>query len=234
MQMKNLITIVLAAAPMAWALCGTAHADDLENNAVRVGYAKVRFDVRSGDLTGPPGTTPPGLTIGARDLDIFAISYERRLSTNLVAQLQAGIPPTLTAIGAGAAAPIGSVARARIWFPTAMLQYSFPDYAGFRPHLGLGVTYTFFTAQEVTPGYTAALQGSSSAIDLKSSWGAYARLGIEYPIDKRWNICMEYSGFRLKTSATVVTQTPGVGAIARGIELSDTPKIFGLTLGYTF
>lgn len=102
-------------------------------------------------MTGPPGTTPPGITIGARNLDIFALSYERRLSDNLVAQFQGGIPPTLTAFGTGAAAPVGSVAKARIWFPTALLQYSFAEVAGFRPRVGLGVTYTFFTAQEATP-----------------------------------------------------------------------------------
>ena len=34
---------------------------------MQLGYANVRFNTDSGDLTGPPGTTPPGvLSIGAR------------------------------------------------------------------------------------------------------------------------------------------------------------------------
>lgn len=234
MQAKKLITSVVAAIPIAWTSCGAVYADDLEKNAVRIGYAKVRFNLQSGDLTGPPGTTPPGLRIGAKDLDILAISYERRLSSNWAAQFQAGIPPTLTAVGAGAATPVGTVAKARIWFPTAMVRYTFADFSVIRPYVGMGVTYTFFTDQQSSPAYTAALQGSSSAIDLKSSWGPYARLGFEYPIDKRWCINMEYSTFRLKTSATVVTQTPGIGAIARHVAIKDSPHIFGLTIGYKF
>jgi len=232
-QAKKLITTVAAALPAAWALCGAAHAEDFDN-AVRVGYARIRFNLQSGDLTGPPGTTPPGLKIDARDQGLLAISYERRLAPDLVAQFQGGIPPTLTAIGAGAAAPVGTVAKARIWFPTALVQYTFPDFHGIRPHAGLGVVYTFFTNQEVSNTYTSLLQGSGSTIELKSAWSPYARLGLSYPIDKHWAVSMEAGLFRLRTSASVVTRTPGFGAIPRSVALRDRPQIFGLTLGYKF
>jgi outer membrane protein len=241
MQTKKLIISITVALPMALTVCGAVYADDLGNNpddsgnnAVRVGYAKVNFNLQSGDLTGPPGTTPPGLKIGAKNLDVFAVSYERRLSVNWAAQFQAGIPPTLTAIGVGAAAPVGTVAKARIWFPTAMLRYTFTNVPVIRPYVGMGMTYTFFTDQQSSPAYTGALQGSSSDINLKSSWGPYARGGFEYPIDKQWCVNMEYSSFRLKTSATVDTQTPGIGDIARHVSIKDSPQIFGLTIGYKF
>ncbi|SFH61558.1 outer membrane protein [Collimonas sp. OK307] len=234
MQAKKLITSVVAVLPIASTLCGAAYADDIDNNSVRIGYAKVRFNIQSGDLTGPPGTTPPGLKIGAKDLDILAISYERRLSSNWAAQLQVGIPPILTAVGAGVATPVGTVAKARIWFPTAMVRYTFVDFPVIRPYVGMGMTYTFFTDQRSSPAYTNAFQGSSSAINLKSALGPYARVGFEYPIDQQWCINMEYSTFRLKTSATVVTQTPGIGAIARQVAIKDSPHIFGLTIGYKF
>ncbi|CAN7405846.1 OmpW family protein [Pseudoduganella sp. LjRoot289] len=233
MQTKKFITSVAAALPMTWILCHAAHAGELENT-VRVGYAKIRFKLQSGDLTGPPGTTPPGLKIDAKDQGLLAVSYERRLSANWVAQFQGGIPPTLTAVGAGVAVPVGTVAKARIWFPTALMQYTFPDFHGIRPHVGMGVVYTFFTNQEVSNTYTGLLQGSSSTIALKSSWSPYGRLGLSYPIDKHWAVSMEAGLFRLKTSAQVVTQTPGYGAIPRSVALTDRPQIFGLTLGYKF
>jgi outer membrane protein len=234
MQTEKRITTAVAALPIALAMCGAVHADEIENNVVRIGYAKVRFDLQSGDLSGPPGTTPPGLRIDAKDLDVFAISYERRLSSNWAAQFQAGIPPTLTAVGAGVAAPVGTVAKARIWFPTAMLRYTFAEFSGIRPYVGVGVTYTFFTEQQSSPAYTAALQGTSSSIKLKSAWGPYARVGLEYPLAKQWCVNMEYSSFRLKTSAAVDTQTPGFGSISRHVALKDAPRIFGLTIGYKF
>jgi hypothetical protein len=42
--------------------CATAgaHADGTENT-LKVGYAHIGFDTKSGDLTGPAGTTPPGI-----------------------------------------------------------------------------------------------------------------------------------------------------------------------------
>jgi outer membrane protein len=224
----------IAAATAAMAMCAIAHASELENNTVRTGYAKVRFHLQSGELSGPPGTTPPGLRIDARDLDIFAISYERRLSDHWALQLQAGIPPTLTAVGAGAAAPVGTVAKARIWFPTAMVRYTIPGFSVVHPYVATGVTYTFFTGQEITPAYNAALQGTGSTIKLNSSWGAYARVGVEYPLDRQWCLNLEYSSFRLKTSAAVDTRTPGFGTITRHVDLKDAPRILGATIGYRF
>ncbi|WP_395406859.1 OmpW family protein [Pseudoduganella sp. UC29_106] len=115
-----------------------------------------------------------------------------------------------------------------------MVRYTFADFGAIKPYVGIGMTYTFFTEQQSSPAFTAALQGTNSSIRLKSDWGLYARLGFEYPIDQRWCVNMEYSRFRLKTSAAVVTQTPGFGPITRHVAIKDSPQIFGLTLGYKF
>ena len=64
--------------------------------------------------------------------------------------------------------------------------------------------------------------------------GSYARIGFEYPINDHWGVNLEYSSFLLKTTATVVTQTQGVGAISRSVDIKDSPRIFGLTVGYKF
>lgn len=69
---------------------------------------------------------------------------------------------------------------------------------------------------------------------LLDDWGPYARIGFEYPINKNWGINLDYSSYRLKTVATVVTQTPGFGAISRRVDIKDSPHIFGLTVGYKF
>ncbi|AJG22556.1 OmpW/AlkL family protein [Cupriavidus basilensis] len=233
MQGRIIVRNIFAAIPIAFALCNAAHADE-PDNTIKIGYAYVNLNLKSGDLTGPPGTTPPGLRMGVKDLDILAISVERRLSRNWAVQLQAGVPPTLTAVGAGTGQSVGTVATARIWFPTVLALYTFTDVPVIRPYLGAGVTYTFFTDEKSSSTYTAAVQGTSSSIHLQNSWSPYARIGFEYPIDKHWAINMEYSRFRMKTVATVVTQTPGIGAISRRIDIKGYPQIFGLTLGYKF
>jgi outer membrane protein len=233
MQGREFIANIGAALPIAIFACSAAHADDLEND-IKIGYANVKFNTQSGDLAGPPGTTPPGLRIAVKDLDVFAFSYERRLSRDWALQFQAGIPPTLNAVGAGVAQNVGTVATARIWFPTVLALYKFSDVPVIKPYVGIGATYTFFTDQKSSVAYTTALQGSSSSIRLKDSWGPYARLGFEYPLDQHWHLDVEYSTFRLKTTATVVTQTLGVGPISRQVDIKDSPRIFGLTVGYRF
>ncbi|WP_454743610.1 OmpW/AlkL family protein [Cupriavidus necator] len=233
MQGKCIVTTISAAIPIAFVLCNVARADDPEN-AIKIGYARVNLNLKSGDLSGPQGTTPPGLSMEVKDLDVLAISYERRLSRNWAVQLQAGVPPTLTAVGAGTAQSVGTVATARIWFPTVLALYTFTDVPVIRPYLGVGVTYTFFTDAKSSSAYTAALQGTSSSIHLQNSWSPYARIGFEFPLDKHWVINVEYSRFRMKTAATIVTQTSGIGAISRRIDIKGYPQIFGLTLGYRF
>lgn len=233
MQGKGLVATTVAVLAMAPVLSSASQADDLDN-VVRIGYAHVTFGSQPADLTGPPGTTPPGLGMRAENLDALGISYERRLSQNWSVQLQAGVPPKLTAAGAGVAQPVGTVATARIWFPTAMALYTFTEVPIIRPYVGLGVTYTWFTDEKASSAYTAALQGTSSSISLSDSWGPFARIGFECPIDKNWSVNMEYSAFRVDTTATVVTQTPGVGPITRRVNVKDSPRIFGLTVGYRF
>ena len=233
MKRKRHIAAATATLAIVAAFSGAAQADEAENS-VKVGYARVNFAIKSGDLTGPPGTTPPGIGIGAESLDIFAISYERRLSPNWAVQLQVGIPPTITAFGTGVAESVGTVAKARIWFPTVLALYTFTNLPVIRPYIGVGATYTFFTEEESSQAYTAAVQGSSSSIGLKSSLGPYIRLGFEYPINERWGINMDYSTYRLKTKATIGTQTPGFGEITRHIDINDSPRIFGLTVNYKF
>ena len=234
MKSRSRVTVTAAIIATAGALPSAAQADEFRKNVFRVGYAYLGVDVDSGDLAGPLGTTPPGLGIQIEDLDVLAISYERRLSSRLAIQLQAGIPPTLTAVGTGAAQSVGTVAKARIWFPTVMAIYTFADVPVIRPYVGVGVTYTFFTQVEASPAYTAALLGTSSSMELEDSWSPYVRIGFEYPFHEHWSLRAEYSSFRMKTTATVETQTPIFGAISRTVDIKDYPSIFGLSVGYSF
>lgn len=233
MRIKRLNPTYAATLAIVASLPAAAPAEEADN-IIRIGYAHVGFDLQSSDLTGPPGTTPPGLRINVKDLDVLPLSYERRLSPNWGVQFQGGIPPTLTTVGAGAAEQVGTVAKARIWFPTLMALYTFTGVPSVQPYVGVGVTYIFFTDEKVSTGYTGALQGSSSTMKLKDSWSPYVRLGVGFPIDKNWIVNVEYSTFQVKSTATVVTQTPGFGPISRRVDIKDRPQIFGLALGYRF
>lgn len=221
---------------IALALAGVmadARADDTRNT-IQIGYAHIGFNTKSGDLTGPPGTTPPGVQADLKNTPTLAVVYERRLSGpwSLVAQM--GVPPTIKIMGAGTAAALGQAGSARAWFPAVLAQYTFDGPWGALPYVAAGVNYTFYTDEEVSAAYTGAFGGTSSAARLKSSWGYVAKLGVRVPIGRNWLIDASYSRYDIRTTATITTTTPGFGDIARTVDVKADPGVIGLTVGYRF
>lgn len=151
-------------------------------NTLKIGYAGITFNTKSGHLIGPPGTTPPGIQTDLRDARTFALIYERRISGPWSVVVQAATPPVVKVDGAGTGAPLGSVETTKAWFPAVLATYTFAGLPGIRPYVGAGVNYAFFTDPQVSAAYTGAFGGTSSSSTLKNSWGARgeARRGIPY------------------------------------------------------
>ena len=194
MQRNQTITALAAGLSMAFS-CAGAHADDLLNT-VKIGYAAINFHEKSGDLTGQgpaAAFTPPGVQLDLRNTSFVTLGYERRLSDQWSIQLHAGVPPTIKMEGAGNAPP-GTNASATAWAPAVLAAYSLTHASGIRPYVGAGVSYTFFTKEEVKPIASTALGGPTKAT-LDSSWAPVVRLGLEYPIAKDWVIDFTYTRF---------------------------------------
>ena len=210
-----------------------AQAGDKENS-IQIGYAYIGFNASSGDLTGPPGTTPPGVKADLKDTSTLALVYERRISGPWSLVLQGGTPPLIKIKGAGTATALGEVGSARAWFPAVLGQYTFNGPGGTRPYLAAGVNYTTYSNNRVYNSYTGAFGGTSSSGELKDSWGYVAKVGVSFPINRDWFVDASYSRYQIRTTATVTTLTPGVGNIARSVDVKADPGIFGLTVGYRF
>lgn len=210
-----------------------AHADGSEN-ALKVGYAHIGFNTTSGDLTGPPGTTPPGIQADLKNAATLGVVYERRIAGPWSVVLQTGIPPLVRITGAGNGAALGEVGTTRAWFPAVLAQYTFAGPWGTRPYLGAGVNYTFYTDGQVSPAYTNAFGGTSSTAKLKNSWGHVLKIGMEFPLGRNWVLDATYSRYGISTTATITTATPGAGDIARTVDVRSDPDVVGLLLGYRF
>lgn len=215
--------------------CATAGASAGEaENTIKLGYAYIGFNTKSGDLSGPTGTTPPGIQAGLEDADTLALVYTRHLSGPWSVTLQAGTPPVVKMVGAGNAAALGQVGTTRAWFPALLGNYSFDGPAGLKPYLGVGLNYTWYTEGRVEPIYTATFGGTSSTAKLKSSWGPVLKVGIGVPLGQSWVLDAAYSRYGIRTTATITTATPGVGDIVRTIDVRSDPDVYGITLGYRF
>ena len=222
--------IACTAATLTAAFCGCIARAETPANSVKIGYARVSFNWSSGDLAGPLGTTPPGVTVDTEDTSTIALVLDRRLVGPVSLVFQVGAPPVVHLIGP---APLGEVGTTRAWFPAVLAKYSL-SLPGFTPYIGAGANYTWFTDNEVRPSYTAAFGGTHSSGSLSSHVGPVVKTGVTIPFASRWTVDLSYSRYWINTSATVNTDTPGLGVISRKIDLTADPDIFGLAIGYVF
>ena len=231
-HLNHALSFSLAIA-LAGAMAG-AHAGDTENT-LKVGYAHIGFNTKSGDLAGgPTGFTPPGIRADLNDAATLALVYERNLSGPWSIVLQAGTPPVVKMVGAGNGAALGQVGTTRAWFPALLAHYTFDGPWGMQPYVGAGLNYTFYTDGQVSPAYTAAFGGTSSTAKLKSSWGPVLKIGMGFPLGGNWVIDAAFSRYDISTTATITTATPGFGNIVRTVDVRSDPDVIGLTLGYRF
>jgi outer membrane protein len=223
-------TSVTAACSLA---AGTALAQTAPNT-LEIGYVRALFNDSSGDLTGPPGTTPPGLKVQIDDLSTIGVVYSRRISGPWSLTFQVGAPSTVTFVGAGTGAPLGEAASARGWSPALLVGYTFDDVPGVKPYLAAGFNATWFNGEEASAAYTSALFGSSTSASFKSSFGPVAKVGFEVPLGASWLLDLSYAYYWIKTTATLTTVTPGLGSIVRQIDVTANPGSVSLNLGYRF
>ena len=214
--------------------CASALAATDYPNTAELGYVHVSFNTSSDELTGPPGTTPPGATVGLKDTDTLAILYSRHMSGPVSLVLQGGVPPEVHLFGHGTAAALGEVGETRAWFPGILVVSTLPRLWTTTPYVGVGINYTFFSGTHVQESYTEAVQGSSTTASLSPHAGAIAKAGATIAIAPRWILDFNYSHYWIKTTATVNTETPGVGLISRHVNISVNPDILGLSVGYLF
>lgn len=207
---------------------------DAPLNSVQIGVAQAMFNVDSGDMWGPPGTTPGGIKTNVKDKTVLSLIYDRRISGPWSVTLQAGMPPILALEGAGNAASMGKIGSVRAWFPAVMGTYTWDATPNFALHGGAGLHYTFFTDGSPNGTYNAGFGGTSSRAKFSSNLGPLVKVGGTWSFDQNWFVDFSYSRYWIKTTATIDTDTPGVGNVQRKIKVRADPDVLSLTVGYRF
>lgn len=211
--------------------CATAAAG---GTGLKVGHAHIGFNTRSGDLSGPPGTTPAGIQATVVDARTLALVADFPLNDQWGVVVQLGTPPVVRFNGAGAGAALGAVGSARAWFPAVLARWQPAPWGSLQPYAALGFNHTFYTDTRITDAYTAAFGGTSSRSNLKSSQGPVVKLGAEWRLDDRWGVDLAYARYGIRTRATITTATPGIGDVERTIDVRADPDVLSLMLGYRF
>jgi len=114
----------------------------------------------------------------------------------------------------------GIVGEAKQLPPTVSAQYHFNPQGRVNPYIGAGVNYTVFF-NEKTRG---ALAGKE--LDLKSSMGPAAQLGVDIEVAPRLFLNVDARWMSISTEARLDTASQG--------NVDINPYALGISLGYSF
>ncbi len=173
------------------------------------------------NLTSPVNMHVPGSDAKVSSSDTLGLSAMYFLDSHWAVEGVLGVPPKFKLEGAGSLAPVGELGEARQWSPTLLGKYYFNEgNAAFRPYVGLGVTYVWYSDVELTPGMQNAMGGllrrppgsTVTSAKLDSSFAPVFNIGAAYQFDKHWGVSASVSYIPLKTTAKLTTTSAATGA----------------------
>ncbi len=207
-----------------------------QQNTLRIGLANVQPHSSTSDFSGP--FTPAGISLEVRDKNTPFFSYSRELNEQWDIEFALGYPPTHDialvvnnpSLPASAQALNGQIgAKVRQVAPTLFFNYNFLEKTStFRPFLGVGINYTSFDKTSSNAAGNA-LNGGPTSISLDDSVGLALHGGVTYRISDRWSLTAALATARVTSKIT--TNTLG---IVRTADIQFHPRVFVLTVGYSF
>ncbi|VVE33060.1 membrane protein [Pandoraea morbifera] len=216
----------------------------------------------------PSSFTSPGSGAKVSNADTLGLVVTHFFTDNIALQTVAGIPAKFKLTGQGVIAPPGLagaltsidlgapqnnpiVQSVRQWSPALVLQYYFGQAnSAWRPFLGIGVSYTFFTNVNLNPSFEAALNqnfgsvlaftsghNGPTSVEAKSSasWQPVFNAGFSYAFDKHWVASASVSYVPLKTTANIkIKAQDGTVLSSSDAEIKLNPIVTFVSLGYKF
>jgi outer membrane protein len=243
------------------------HAGDSVIGAGRV-QLQTRDKSKPLSITGGASTLGPVPNTGSSvsNEGTLEVTYSYFLTDNLAVTGVGGIPPRFELSGGGVlgAPAINPVASARQWSPALLLRYHFNDGdAVFRPFVGVGAAYFWYSDIRLNQGLTTTLvggvlqrdlppgmlppgaigriaQGARTRATLSKSLAPVVSVGANYKLDKRWSITASLSYVHLSTTADLKTTVPlpaaagGPRTVTSSTKLRLDPLVGYVSLNYRF
>lgn len=216
----------------------------------------------------PQSFDSPGTSASVSDAITLQIALSYFLTDHLAFKAEGGIPPKFHLRGKGVVQPSASIpalsvdlgdpannpiASSRQWSPALLLQYYFRDPAArWRPVLGVGLTYTFFTDVKLdrdfendlntTFGRSLALANLDFPIDdtrVKAhstpDWAPIANAGLSYAFDMHWGAAFSVSYVALSTTSRIDIYGADGARLSRSTTKIDiNPLATALLISYVF
>jgi outer membrane protein len=195
-------------------------------------------------VTSPIAAVVPGSGASVGTSDTLGLNLTYFIDSHWAVEGVMGVPPKFQLSGEGTLGPIGELGEARQWSPTLLAKYYFNDgEAKFRPYVGLGATYVWYSDVKLTPGLQGALANrlglppsalSATTAKLDSSFTAVFNAGVAYQFDPHWGMAFSVSYIPLKTTAKLTTTARGFPVATSESSLKVNPIVPYLAVTYKF
>lgn len=241
--MKSTYKKMLAAGAVM-ALAGTAQAQSAGSNIVSLGWFRVMPNSSADPLTvdsingRPVGVTRPNTGAEIETADTLGLAFTHFFTDNISGEFVIGIPPKHDVKGTGDFAQYGKLGSVRQWSPALLVKYHFFDAkTKFRPYVGLGVNYTWFSDETITNqnfvDHAFGIPGAKMSASTDSSWNPVFNIGANYAITDNWFVGLSVSYLPVSTRATLTTQA-GATTIVSHTKIKIDPVVTFLNVGYKF
>jgi len=228
----------LAALSLLAACAAPAMAQQAGDNVVSVGWAHLGLNQSSEPLKLGTFTVPnSGAHVSNADTAILQMTHF--FTDNIAVTADLGIPPKFKLSGAGSLNGLGQLGTATQWSPAIVAKYYFGDAnSQFRPFVGAGVTYVWYSNIKLTSSLTGLLgggdPGASTSADLSSSFSPVGTVGMAYNFDKNWSASFSLSYVPLDTKADLSTRHSDGTTTHATTKITLNPLVSILTVGYKF
>jgi outer membrane protein len=221
----NVVKLLVAAGALA--VAGSAAAQSKGQWAVSIGANQITPHVESGAISAPALPNSLG-DVGKVTEPVGVINYG--VTDNISAEFALGTRYKHSLYGAGAIAGTGELGTVAALPPTFFMQYRFfqPN-AVFRPYVGLGVTYAYFSKETGSFKMTALTNpgtGVPTTFSIDNKWTASAQIGAVFNLNEKWFLNAALVKTRLRTDVHFST--------GQSQHMKLDPNASMLTLGYKF
>ncbi|AYZ64974.1 OmpW family protein [Burkholderia multivorans] len=222
----------------------------------------------NGPLRLPSSFTSPGTSLTVNNADTVGLTLTHFFTDHIAVTSVLGVPPEFKLTGHGEIRPFGpsgslgnvdlgkaanqpAVKNARQWSPAVILQYYFnAPTARFRPFVGVGVSYSWFTniqlngnfARDINENLGSVLAAGAgkpgpTSVEAKSSssFTPIYNIGASYAITSRWALTATLSYMPLKTYATTTIKAADGSTLATSrSKVKADPLITFVGISYKF
>jgi outer membrane protein len=216
----------------------------------------------------PSSFTSSGTSLSTNNADTVGLVFSHYLTDHIAVTTVAGVPPVFKIYGHGTIKPPGPagalgqqdlgdpqanpiVKSVRQWSPALLFQYYFnAPTAKFRPFVGIGVSYNWFSDIQLNQNFVTSTQNNLGAVlaagagkpgqtqvsaKASSSWAPVFNAGVAYNITAHWGLLASVTYIPLKTTSSVIIKAAdGTELGVSKADLKADPIISFLALSYKF